>query len=1581
MKFTQLNIGKHWKGLVIGFFLIGVMGFSTYTLACDPNRELFALRRTEEANLSEQLRLAQNKAEELRKNPYEGALSELNPEEISFSEEDLAALNDGLLERIYDEWVNEPKYSYSEETQGNWHITTLQTPERCITTRELEVDGQKIIHTSEHRGRPILRPIQSESSLLPEITVPIIPEVAGIGSAYEPEYHKINHTVLFGYEMDEPISDTDTYDYRGIWVGRTLKVTRTLFVRLVFPVTFILEFPKEVMENHDYEYRCTAVPINKDNFNEYERTFTIRYQYERYHAENVLEPYESTCHFLIWSWPCTKHRLVKKWFYDDTPIDYNRPFTKTASYKAPLGDRGVTIPAFKLDLNELLKDIDILNWIHDIVDVSFKLDIEIYAGSISALMNLFPQIGTYRIPTWFNEKTEVLDFTAKGTFSNVKFQLNLPTYVLSNVVLQPCLEISFKGIFAWLGSHTYSFDFDIPCPFPIIKSNNYESSSVDIIEDLTGVYDFTVDIQKLTSGQDPRAILVCQEVKGETTNSPPSYLYKDAQQYAITLRNSNLESDQSDTISLEVLGLPEDCTATFDKINGKYDLHGDTSDPIGEYLGPMGASTAEVTAVLTIYIPRHIKAPPGDFTFTISATSAQKEYWGFPGAEITESAILDVPVTYGIDFNLDPTLYHGMEIFQGEFIEIGFSGHNYGNENDTIKVSATLWTDDYNKTWNQDFTVDRYGLVQDSYQDAFAFTFERSDIIPSPGIYEFSIQANSSRTPYIDEEDTLFIVFTKAYGIEASITPAQTTVFANWETNFTVKFNNTGNFWDNFTIESSGWDIYLTYPTRLENVVPMFTEEFIVTLRIPDPDILTPDTYNFRITIKSETAGNIGFAVCEASLNILEPDKVPPSVIRDDIFPHASIPLVFPQSPLSLGPSWKGFDEYPNTYAVYINDSLVESNNWVSDTPVHVPVTGSRPLDEGLYNITITFSDTSGNVGKDEVWVTIMPPDTNSPILTPIPKNTTFPVNFVQPQCFGWNCTEENLLNVTLYRNGTIIPVTDTCFETYEDESDKWLTRYLIEPSTLSEGTWNYTLVLQDMSNNIEKSTIMVTITPPDTSSPELIGLPFSSAYIGHGEVMTVTATDSFPSRYELWYETQLIGNDTWITDTPFIFSVDELGIPVGTYNLDLYIYDLANNYNLYQWSFDYVDIDTPTLLAPIDDFTIYEHNFTMSISPEWIFHDLDTQPGTYSIQLNSVVISEGIWLPGNGSIQVPAYGLQPGIHHFDAYFSDASGNTLYTSVDVTVKDVIAPYIWPMRDILFEPLFVANWFELSILEKHPASFSLYRNNTLVATGPLTADFPMVFEQIDDYTPGTYNYSLEVLDESNNIGRTSLLVYVSDFTPPFINRPPDLVISEDAIGQTIIWGIREANPHNYSLYLDGVLIDSGTSLGDVFSYSLSNLGIGDHTFTLVVYDQFGLSHTCISYVTVQDMTPPSISAIADCRFVEADSNAFIEWKVYDRHPSHYIISVDNTILPQINWDGSNIVLQCVGWSPGSYTVDLKVFDLSGNFKIDEVNIEIVAEESVHNVPSISPSFGLIWTLLVISVLIGFKRRKQIKKNQH
>ncbi|MFW9993338.1 MAG: hypothetical protein ACFFD4_14940 [Candidatus Odinarchaeota archaeon] len=1491
---------------------------------------------------------------------YDYFADQWNPKETTFNmeSEDLTDIQDSFRSTFFDNWLNDPFYSQTKPVETKSYTSTVYQENSYSSTSYSCNDNCEIIERTKVTGCPRITLVEPDLTGIDNILVPVVP-LAEAKSARSETYEK-SYTIKMGIDFELPSFDKE------IIVGNSIARFRTwarfLFrIRFVFPIKLVIQYPEEVIQGGSYSFKCTMIALDLPEYNEFDFHFKISFGV----ALEVFVP------FGVNEW----FEVISRKFYLDEQL--------YESYKTPLAGSSpnyAQINLQEIDILELIetyyfgsKDEDELNRWQKIVknmigwfSAGLGLgNLKYYGDGVTADLSIYTEKGKLsgRDVGWKSSgDTKTLNFRISEA-DHMKFSVSDLVYHIGRVTWNPYLFLRFKkadiGLMAlgiipkdwtwakdwvitlqldkWLGGLKYSLpSIPIASGWKIPSSFSYSSSNLPFIPD--AVYDYSAKIQEITPVNE---------------HERPASLKIHDQLYEIELQNLG---GRTDTLFLEAVGLPTGYTATFNR--EFYNI----------------GSSSPVAAILHVSPPKRVDVPPGPTTFSIKATSQTlKSVKHANSTNIITGVPLVVPEIVDIDFDLEYDQLMDIEVEPRSYFPIKFFGGNGGNQNDTILVNATLTLDTGTYTWEKTYPVDPWASGSGQYFiDQFGFYFDINDIFPPPGYYLFEIQATSLRNPNVTKQHSLTLYFPPVYGVEISISPSITTIFANWAENFTLTLRNTGNVPDNYTLISGGWDDYLIgFPRHVNNCQMLEIREIPIELLIPDPESVPADYFRFRIEAISEN-DNTAFDYYYVGTRILDPDKIPPGIVYiEPLFSTGS--LIYPQSSLTLGPVWKAYDDYPDKYAIYFDSVLDSSGSWSSGDSIQVPV---NQLPVGYYNLTITFNDTSGNIASKQVWINITDPDIEKAQITVNYSDLLLPRNFASNHCITWEIAEDYLFNITLYQDDSILPLTDYSIEISNNSGS---VKCIIETGTLLEGIHNYTLLIQDMGNNNATSTVLVTITSDDAEEPVIDSRNTPSIPIlSKGETISFNLTDLYPNQYELWINSSLEQKGTWESAEVITFQVDELNLIVGNNYIEFYAYDLSGNYYYYSWDLLLRDIDPPVLLVEPVDSIFFEHNLSQFYAPYWQLQDNDPRLGSYLLFQNSTLVEEGRWSSVNGTIHVPIGNLRPGVYIFEAEFRDATGNLIPvpSSVEITIKDITAPYILSMDDIDYEPLYTPNWFEWIITEPFPSSYQLYKNDSLIDEMPLSSNFTVVFVLIDMYDLGSYNYTIIVSDESGNIGKESILVKVTDFTPPLIKPPPDIIYSEGSEGPEIIWEIIEANPYNYSLYSNDRLIENGTITSMNLTTSVTGLELGNYLYLLIVQDEQGLSHACSCLVIVLDFTSPDISLVSDCRFVMGDLNAKITWQVDDLHPARYIVKLGEETIYDESWNGDEITMNLVGWSSGNYTIQLQVFDTSGNTATDRVNVEIVAEEDETNMVKPSPAFTLVLGLIGIVTVVGIKKRKKL-----
>lgn len=96
-------------------------------------------------------------------------------------------------------------------------------------------------------------------------------------------------------------------------------------------------------------------------------------------------------------------------------------------------------------------------------------------------------------------------------------------------------------------------------------------------------------------------------------------------------------------------------------------------------------------------------------------------------------------------------------------------------------------------------------------------------------------------------------------------------------------------------------------------------------------------------------------------------------------------------------------------------------------------------------------------------------------------------------------------------------------------------------------------------------------------------------------------------------------------------------------------------------------------------------------------------------------------------------------------------------------------------------------------------------------------------------------------------------------PPMISGPTELTVVSGTSGNSLLWTVYSDNPNNFDIYVDGVYRTGGSYVnGGTIGLGLDDLGLGDFTVVITVYDTYGqfTSLTTIVHVVNDPSTIPT-----------------------------------------------------------------------------------------------------------------------------
>ncbi len=242
-----------------------------------------------------------------------------------------------------------------------------------------------------------------------------------------------------------------------------------------------------------------------------------------------------------------------------------------------------------------------------------------------------------------------------------------------------------------------------------------------------------------------------------------------------------------------------------------------------------------------------------------------------------------------------------------------------------------------------------------------------------------------------------------------------------------------------------------------------------------------------------------------------------------------------------------------------------------------------------------------------------------------------------------------------------------------------------------------------------------------------------------------------------------------------------------------------------------------------------------------------------------------------------------------------------------------------------------------------------------------------------YIGSTFYEDVGLGDPFTDDGWTKVAdISVSDPAPPSISHPSDIYYEEGETGQEISWTATHATPDDYFIYQDDVEVDTGFwSSGVPITYDVSGLPIGDYEFEIEVWDDYIHWNTDTVYVYVQDLTAPIINSPIDISFEDTVTGKFVEWIASDDYPDNYQLTRNTELVESGTWNvDTQLRFSLDNLEGGTYTYCLTVYDESGLYSTDCVEVTVIGTTKSGNNPILTTIISIVTLLSLASI---FRRK--------
>jgi hypothetical protein len=277
-----------------------------------------------------------------------------------------------------------------------------------------------------------------------------------------------------------------------------------------------------------------------------------------------------------------------------------------------------------------------------------------------------------------------------------------------------------------------------------------------------------------------------------------------------------------------------------------------------------------------------------------------------------------------------------------------------------------------------------------------------------------------------------------------------------------------------------------------------------------------------------------------------------------------------------------------------------------------------------------------------------------------------------------------------------------------------------------------------------------------------------------------------------------------------------------------------------------------PTVFGP-DDFSAVEGS---QVEIEWTASD--DNPVVYFILENGSQVVGETWFGDN--INYTGYAPMVGAFvNYTVIVWDADAQYAIDTVLVTgLADTFPPeFTLEPEDITYNEGTTGHTLYWEYIEHNIAVIDLYLDGIIIYSDLMNANPTSLLWGVDGLNIGEYNYTLYIDDIWSRRATSTVFVTVVDASAPIIDHPVDLFLLAGESTNNATWIATDTEPSNYTVYLNGTVLDSGTWIsGEPIVVDLSGVEFGIYNITIVVADELGNTASDTLYAFI---IPTSIPA--------------------------------------------------------------------------------------------------------------------------
>ena len=508
--------------------------------------------------------------------------------------------------------------------------------------------------------------------------------------------------------------------------------------------------------------------------------------------------------------------------------------------------------------------------------------------------------------------------------------------------------------------------------------------------------------------------------------------------------------------------------------------------------------------------------------------------------------------------------------------------------------------------------------------------------------------------------------------------------------------------------------------------------------------------------------------------------------------------------------------DYPDYYELWINGTLVFTNNYTSGTYI-------------LYSLD-NYTNTLGN---HSVYIWAIGKDLREGYVYTefsVHSNSTTVINIHGLEGFEFMSTG-NYLNFSIDSD-------------YPDYYELWINGVLVSTDNYSSGVY-ILYSLDTYTNTLGNNSIYIWAIGKDlregyvygefniySNSTTIINIHGLEGFefLSTGNFLNFSIDSAYPDYYELWIDGILTSTDNYSSGAYILYSLDNYSNTLGNHSVS--IWAIGKDFNEGNIYAEFSIYSNSTTLINIHNLEGFEF---LSAGNFLNFSISSSYPDYYELWINDVIVSTDTYssgeyilysldnytnILGNHSVYIWAIGKDFGIGYVHTEFSVYSASSTLIIIN------------SLEDCEF--LSEDNFLNFSIFSSYPDYYELWIDGILVLTDNYMSGGYILYS-LDEYTTALGNHTVFIWAIGLDGKGGTLAIEFRILALPNIISIALIKLDNyeyNSTGNEVQFSITSKYPNYFTIFIDNELVFlDNYSQGQLISFSIDNYEIGAHNLTI------------------------------------------------------------------------------------------------------------------------------------------------------